>query len=386
MNDEERAEEIEQWGGGFRELHKRLGGHFVRSEPRERAMAYVKGLLSEIPRKNGWQLAEQAGELTPDGMQRLLSTAQWDAEAVRDEVRGYGVEWLGDETATLVVDETGFLKKGTKSVGVKCQYSGTAGRVENCQIGVFGAYASPHGYSLIDRAGYLPKEWAQDGARRREAKVPDGVDFATKPQLAQGQLARAFAAGVPCRWVTGESIYGGDRALRVWLEGQQRWFVLEINQDEPLWHEFVQVRADTLAAQIPDYAWQRLSCGKGSKGERLYDWALVALPRWQQSPDVLHALLVRRSLTDGELAYYVVFAPAQTRLDSLVQVAGQRWTVEECFELAKSEVGLDEYEVRHWPGWYRHITLSMFALAFLTATPTQAHQAESKKKDVRPPG
>lgn len=380
MNEEERLEEIELWGQEFRQLHNLLSAHFVRSEPRERAMAYLKGLLSELPRKNGWQLAEQAGELTPDGMQRLLSTSHWEAAAVRNEIREYVVEYLRDEAATLVVDETGFLKKGRKSVGVKRQYSGTAGRVENCQVGVFLAYASQHGYSLIDRELYLPKEWAADEARCQEAKVAKGVEFATKPRLARQMLERAFAADVPCQWVTGDSIYGGDRSFRLWLEAQQRWFVLEIKSDEPLWKEFVQVRAAALAAQIPDYAWQRLSCGKGSKGERVYDWALVALPRWQQASDVLHALLVRRSLSDGELAYYVVFAAADSHLDTLVQVAGQRWKVEECFELAKSEVGLDEYEVRHWTGWYRHITLSMLALAFLTVMRTQALQGESKKK------
>lgn len=384
MSEEERLEEIELWGQEFRQLHNRLRAHFVRSEPRERAMAYLKGLLSEIPRKNGWQLAEQAGELTPDGMQRLLSTAHWDAAAVRNEIQEYVIEYLRDEAATLVVDETGFLKKGRKSVGVKRQYSGTAGRVENCQVGVFLAYASQQGYSLIDRELYLPKEWAADEARCQEAKVPKGVEFATKPRLARHMLERAFATGVPCQWVTGDSIYGGDRSFRLWLEAQQRWFVLEIKSDEPLWQEFVQVRAAALAAQIPDYAWQRLSCGKGSKGQRVYDWAVVALPRWQQSSAVLHALLVRRSLSDGELAYYVVFAPADTHLDSLVQVAGQRWKVEECFELAKSEVGLDEYEVRHWTGWYRHITLSMLALAFLTVIRTQALQLESKKKEALP--
>ena len=289
-------------------------------------------------------------------------------------------EELGTPEGVLVVDETGFLKKGTHSVGVKRPYSGTAGRVENCQIGVFLGYASEKGPALIDRAVYLPEEWAADVERRTTAKVPAEIQFATKPELARRMLERAFAAGVPCTWVTGDSIYGGDRRVRRWLEEPYRWFVLGIAKNEPLWCEFEQKRADEWAATLPDEAWQRLSCGDGAKGPREYDWALFPLPRWGQSPDVLHALLVRRSLTAGELAYFVVFAPACTALQTLVSVAGMRWTIQECFEIGKDEVGLDEYEVRHWPGWYRHITLSMWALAFLTVTRLQALQAEQAQK------
>ena len=374
-------DELEVWGGELEVLRARLSQHFVRSEPRERAIAYVKGLMSDVPRKNGWQLAEQAGEGTPDGMERLLSTAQWDVDGVRDELQGWVIERLGDAEGILVVDETGFVKKGTKSVGVKRQYSGTAGRVENCQIGVFLAYATPQGYTLLDRAVYLPQEWVQDRARRREAQVPEEVTFATKPSLGRQMLARAIAAGVPFRWVTGDTVYGSDRQLRLWLEAEGRWFVLAVKRDEPLWQGFVQVRAEALLAQVPAEAWQRLSCGKGAKGERVYDWALVNVPRFQQSPDVLHALLIRRSLSDPtDLAYYVVFAPADTTLPTLIRVAGQRWTVEECIELAKNEVGLDHYEVRHWTGWYRHITLAMLALAFLTITRLDARLVEQKKR------
>jgi SRSO17 transposase len=373
-------EEVEIWAKELDILGTRIGKRFERAEPRDRAVRYIQGLMSNIPRKNGWQLAEYVGEATPDGMQRLLNTAHWDVDGVRDDLRYYVIEEIGTPEGILVIDETGFLKKGTHSVGVKRQYSGTAGRVENCQVGVFLSYASEQGHALIDREVYLPKEWAADTTRRTIAKVPTTIQFATKPELARQMLERAFAADVPCEWVTGDSIYGGDRRLRLWLEEQHRWFVLGIAKDEPLWCAFEQKRADEWAATLPDDAWQRLSCGAGAKGPREYDWALLPLPRWGQSPEVFHALLVRRSLADGELAYYVVFAPTGTTLQTLVTVAGQRWTIEECFELAKDEVGLDEYEVRHWPGWYRHITLSMWALAFLTVTRHQAMQTEQAEK------
>lgn len=376
------VETIEGWAGELKVLGSRIGQRFERSEPRERAVAYLKGLMSDVQRKNGWQLAEQAGEATPDGMQRLLSTAVWDVEGVRDDLRDYVVETLGSPDGVLVLDESGFLKKGTHSVGVKRQYSGTAGRVENCQIGVFLGYASAKGQALIDRALYLPQEWAGDEGRRREAKVPEAVTFATKPELGRQMVERAFTAEVPAQWVTGDSIYGGDRRLRLWLEEQQRWFVLGIGKDEPLWSGFYQQRADERAAALPEEAWHRLSCGAGAKGPRVYDWALLPLPRWGQSAAVFHALLVRRSLSDGELAYFVVFAPAGTALQALVTVAGMRWTIEECFEVGKSETGLDEYEVRHWPGWYRHVTLSMVALAFLAVTRCQARQLDSTKKQA----
>lgn len=379
-------ESVQAWAAQLDELVERTGARFARAEPRARVKAYLKGLMSDIRRKNGWQLAEHAGEATPDGMQRLLDTAVWDVEGVRDDVRAYVMEGLGTPEGVLVVDETGFMKKGTHSVGVKRQYSGTAGRVENCQMGVFVGYASAKGRALIDRELYLPQEWAEDAARRQEAKVPEAITFATKPELARRMLERVFAAEVPCMWVTGDSIYGGDRRLRLWLEAQKRWFVLGVGKDEPLWCGFEQKRADAWAAMLPDAAWQCLSCGDGAKGPRVYDWALLPLPRWEQPPDVRHALLVRRSLTDGERAYFVVFAPVDTPLQTLVNVAGQRWTIEECFEIGKNETGLDEYEVRHWPGWYRHITLSMLALAFLTVTRSQAVQAATPKKQPTQPG
>ncbi len=374
------AEIVEEWGGELRVVSTRLRRYFARSEPRQRAIAYIQGLLSDVPRKNGWQLAEQAGEGRPDGMQRLLSSSVWSADELRDELYTYVIEVLGESDGVLVVDESGFLKQGRHSAGVKRQYSGTAGRVANCQIGVFLTYASRGGHALLDRALYLPREWTDDRARCRQVGIPDEVCFATKPELARVMIERALAHGVPFAWVTGDTIYGGDRNLRLWLEEHHLPFVLTVAKDEPLWCAHRQQRADKLAKTVSGEGWSRLSCGEGAKGPRLYDWALVPLPRYMQPANVRHALLVRRSLTDGELAYYVVFAPADTSLQTLVNVAGQRWKVEECFELAKDEVGLDQYEVRHWTGWYRHITLAMWALAFLTVTRAHAVQLQAQKK------
>jgi SRSO17 transposase len=328
-------------------------------------------LLSPCERKNGWQLAELLGEATPDGVQRLLNAADWDAEAVRDDLRASIITHLGDAEAVLIVDETGFVKKGTYSVGVKRQYSGTAGRVENCQIGVFLGYASASGAAFLDRALYLPQEWAADLLRRQAAGVPETVRFATKPQLARQMLARAFAAGVPRAWVTADTIYGSDRRLRRWLEEQGQPFVLAVPCNEPLWWQGPRhVRADQIAGALPQEAWRRLSAGDGAKGPRVYDWAWTPLWRFQPLPaDQVwgHGLLVRRSLSDPtEMAYYVVFAPRDTTgLEEVVGVAGTRWQIEVGFEAAKNDCGLDEYEVRKWHAWYRHITLALLAHAFL---------------------
>jgi SRSO17 transposase len=374
-------DEVAAWGRGLGALHARIGARFRRAEPRRRALAYLRGLTSPVERKNGWQLAEQAGEATPDGMQRLLATADWDADVVRDDLRAYVVEQLGDPGAVFVIDETGFLKKGTKSVGVQRQYSGTAGRIENCQIGVFLAYASPQGRTFLDRELYLPKDWAADAARRDEAAVPEPVEFRTKPQLARAMLERALDAGVPAQWVTGDEVYGGDRRLRVWLEERQLPHVLAVKSTEPLWTRTTwrQVAAKTLAAGVPEEEWQRLSAGEGAKGPRLYDWARVPV-RALPDPGWDYWLLVRRSLSDPtDLAYYVCFCPADTPLAQLVAVAGTRWAIEECFESAKGEVGLDHYEVRRWPGWYRHITLALLAHAYLTVTRAGAEKGTRKR-------
>jgi SRSO17 transposase len=306
--------EVAAWTAGWDEIQGRIGPRFARSEQRQRVRHYVEGLLSPVERKNGWQLAEQAGERRPYGMQRLLAGAKWDADAVRDDLRAYVVAQLGDPRAVLVIDETGFLKQGTHSVGVRRQYSGTAGRIENCQIGVFLTYAAPEGHVLLDRELYLPREWADDTERRHEAGVPEAVSFATKPELARRMLARALAAGVPAAWVTGDSIYGGDRRLRVWLEQQEQPFVLAVTRAEPLWAvldgRWGQPRADVIAAHLSADQWRRLSAGAGAKGPRWYDWARVRLARLQLTAEEQrweHWLLVRRSRSDPtEVAYYLL--------------------------------------------------------------------------------
>ena len=373
------VEDAHQWSQELDKMHVRIASRFVRTEPRQRSLVYLRGLLSGVERKNGWQLAEEAGELTPDGMQRLLSTARWDADAVRDDLRQYVVEQLGDPAAILVLDETGFLKKGTKSVGVQRQYCGTAGRIENCQIGVFLAYSTERGHVLLDRALYLPHSWAEDVERRTEAGVPAAIAFATKPQLARQLLERAFMAEVPYAWVTGDEAYGGDRSLRVWLEQQHCPFVMAVRKNEALWMpSWTQVRADAVIAQVPDEMWQRMSAGAGAKGQRWYDWVRVRLGRWPE-PGWEHWVVARRSCSNpDEIAYYVGFVPSGTLLETLIAVAARRWTVEECFEQAKGEVGLDHYEVRHWVGWYRHMTLAMLALAYLAII--RAHLGDVAQK------
>jgi len=321
-------------------------------------------------------LAEQAGDASPDGMQHLLATYQWDADQVRDDLRAYVVEQLGDPAAVLVLDETGFLKKGTQSVGVQRQYSGTAGRIENCQIGVFLAYAGVKGRAFLDRELYLPKDWAADAERRTEAAVPAEITFQTKGQLGRTMLARAFTAGVPHGWVTGDEVYGGDGSLRRWLESEEQSYVLAVRANEYLWTWSAeaaprQETVATLTARLGEEAWVRRSAGEGAKGPRWYDWTLVPQRR-ELSAGWGAWLLVRRSRTEtAELAYYFVFAPSETTLETMVRVAGRRWSIEELFETAKGEVGLDQYEVRRWVGWYRHITLALLALAYLAAT--QAH-------------
>jgi SRSO17 transposase len=353
--------EAEGWAKGLDELAGRLAPRFGRVEPRRRLLAYLRGLLAPVGRKNGWQLAEAAGDRTPDGMQDFLGRMRWDADAVRDDLRAYVVEHLGDPEAVLVLDETGFVKKGEKSAGVQRQYSGTAGRVENCQVGVFLGYASRHGHALIDRALYLPEGWAGDEDRRAEAGVPAAVAFATKPKLGRAMLERALGAGVPCSWVTGDSVYGADRALRRRIEARGGLgYVLAVTSGQRLGGR----RVDGWAAQLPPEAWHRLSAGEGAKGPRLYDWAY--LPYRGAPPGWATGLLVRRKLDEpDELTFHLTLAPEGTDLATLVRVAGTRWTIEACFEAAKGEVGLDEYEVRSWTGWHRHVTLATLAHAYL---------------------
>jgi SRSO17 transposase len=366
------------------DIERRLAPYFARTEPRRRALAYLRGLLSPAERKNSWQLAEVSGAATPYGFQHLLGRADWQADAVRDELRTYVIQHLGEPHGVLVIDETGFLKKGHRSAGVARQYSGTAGKVENCQIGVFLGYASQLGQALLDRELYLPKAWTDDPVRCQQAGVPEDRRFATKPQLARQMLARAFAAGVPATWVAGDSVYGGDRRLRRWLEAQPQAYVLAVSGQEYVWLDGQQRQVKTILAALPAEGWARLSAGDGAKGPRWYDW------RWMPLADPLEPgwrrwLLVRRSIsTPTELTAYVVFARDDTTLEEAVRVAGTRWTIESDFEAAKSEVGLGHYEVRKWTGWYRHITLAMWALALLTVMRAGAIAVEALKKSLPP--
>ena len=372
--------EVQPWLQELLSVHSRLAPLFKRPEPRARVLGYLQGLLSNVERKNSWQLAEFIGDTTPDGVQHLLERAHWDADLARDILRDYVTEHLGDAEAVLIVDETGFIKKGRHSAGVKRQYSGTAGRIENSQVGVFLHYAGCGGGAFIDRQLYLPREWIEDRARCQAAGIPSSVEFQTKPQLAQRMIERALDAGVPCGWVTGDAVYGGDRRLRAWLESREQSFVLAVACNEPLcWLGPNYSSAQTIAQAQPASAWQRLSAGAGAKGERLYDWALVPLWRLQldeQERSWGHYLLVRRSLGEkSEHAYYVVYARRdKASAANLVRVAGRRWEIEVGFEATKGECGLDHYEVRRWQGWYRHITLSLLAHAVLVALRAQAQK------------
>ena len=316
-------------------------------------------------------------------MQHLLARADWDADAVRDDLLAYVAEHLGHADGVLVVDETGFLKKGTKSVGVARQYSGTAGRIENCQIGVFLGYAATKGRALLDRELYLPKEWTGDAPRLKEAGVPDAVGFATKLVLARRMIDRAVSAGVPARWVTADAVYGSDYHFRAAVEGHGLGYVVGVRADFAVWAGSRQVRVGTLLTEVPAGAWRRLSCGAGAKGPRVYDWAL--LPTNCPEPGVYARwLLIRRSVADPtEVAYFACGGPPGTTLPGLVRVAGARWAIEDLFELAKGDCGLDEYEVRSWVGWYRHVTLSLFALAVLSVIRSRAARSPRRKKGVR---
>ena len=359
----------------------RLRPRFRRRAAHHHAGSYLRGLLGEVERKNGWQLAEYAGYAQPRTIQRVLDRSAWDAEEVRGDLRAFVLEHLADPEGVLVVDETGFLKKGTKSCGVARQYSGTAGRIENCQIGVFLGYASPRGRAGIDRALYLPKDWAEGPERRAEAGVPEAVAFRTKPQLALEMIERALDAEVPAKWVVADEVYGGDGKLRRALEARDQAYVLAVKSNEKptTWPPYAppgQVAVAAVAGALAPDAWQRLSCGVGAQGERIYDWACIPL-RPALRDGWVHALLIRRHpIETDELAYYLVYAPVGTPLAELVRAAGCRWAIEDVFKLAKRQAGLDDYEVRSWTGWHRHTILALLALASLAVA--------AKKGEPRP--
>jgi SRSO17 transposase len=367
--------EVEDWQAELDGLLEVVGARFGRSEPRERLGGYVGGLVAGLERKNGWTIAEQAGEVSPDGMQRLLRRADWDIDGVRDDVRGYVIDRLGHTGAVLVNDDTGFIKKGVKSAGVQRQYTGTSGKRDNCQIGTFLAYVAPAGHALIDRHLYLPESWTSDPDRCRAAGIPEGTELQTKPRVAIGMLQRAIDAQVPFAWYTADEAFGQAKYLRVWLEERDVSYVVATRcNDDVSAHNIGHDRVDTIIAGLPEQAWKRLSCGDGAHGPRVYDWVRVPIrPFW--APGRGHWLLARRSISDPtEIAYYICYAPRRTTLTTLIWVAGRRWPVEECFKQAKQETGLDDYQVRTWRGWYAHITLSMLALAWLAAVRAAEHQ------------
>jgi len=352
----------------------RVAGRFPRVEPRRRARAFVLGLLADLPRKNCWTLAEHAGQATPDGMQHLLAGAVWDHDGIRDDVRALVVEHLADPGAVLVVDETGDLKKGTATVGVQRQYTGTAGKIDNAQVAVYLAYATPAGHGVIDRELYLPRGWLADAERCQVAGVPDQVGFATKPELARRMLERALDAGVPAGWVTADEVYGNSSVLRGWLEARQLPYVLAVKRTEPLTPPSgPPVPAARLVERIPPACWLRVSAGQGAKGHRWYAWSCLPLDSTGAPPGWERWLLVRRSLTSGELAYYLCAGPAGLPLVALVRVAGCRWRVEEAFQAGKGLCGLDQHQVRRWRSWYRWVTLAMLAYAFLVVAAAAQH-------------
>jgi SRSO17 transposase len=353
-----------------------MAGRFARVETRRRTRGFVLGLLADLPRKNCWSIAEHAGDRDPHGMQHLLNRASWDTDGVRDDLRDYVTSHLGDTDAVLVVDETGDLKKGTHTVGVQRQYTGTAGRIENAQVAVYLTYAGARGHAMIDRELYLPKSWTSDPDRLAEAGVPDDIEFLTKPALATGMLTRALDAGAPAGWVTGDEVYGADPALRAELEIRRVGYVLAIGCDRRVRTPAGLVRADQLTAALPRHAWQRLSAGPGAKGQRYYDWALITLAEpapADPADSQCWWLLVRRHRDTGELAFYRCYSPRIVPLRELVRVAGRRWTVEESFQTGKSLAGLDEHQVRRWTSWRRWTLLAMIAHALLTVIAAHEH-------------
>ena len=387
---------VAEWSGSLVEWEQelcswkaRLGPVFRRRQLRETGGAFLDGLMSGIERKTGWMMAEQAGLPGPWRMQALLGKSRWDADALRDEVRAYAIEALGCPDGVLVVDETGFVKKGRHSVGVARQHTGTAGRVENSQIGVFLAYAGRFGQALIDRRLYLPREWAEDGARRTKTQVPEEIAFATKPVLARAMIGEALDAGVPCAFVLADTDYGSDTGLRRMLEGRGQSYVLAVCGDHTLRFAatggLIQADPTTIADELEDGAWAAHAAGEGGKGPRLYNWARVALARHREDGRE-RWLLIRRSRRDpDEQAYYLVFCRAGTTLAELAGAAGLRWTIEECFQKAKDDLGLDHCEARSWHGWHRHVSLVMAAAAFLAKLAADLRRAAHGKRNETSP-
>ena len=357
--------DVDVWESELEGLLGRLRPLFYRTESKKHAGQYLRGLLSPIERKNGWTIAERVGELEPKALQRLLNLSPWDADAVLGLNREYAMEHLADPGGILVADPTGFAKKGTKSVGVQRQYSGTLGRVDNCQIATFLAYVTPgRDRVLLDRRLYLPQEsWVADQARCAQAGVPPEVVFKTRPQQVREMIESVLEAGVPFAWFTADEEFGQNPGLCDYLQTSRIPYVMAVPKTTRFTDATTRtVQFDELATQLPPNSWQRRSCGIGSKGFRVYDWALID----SDHPD--HQYLIRRSINGGEFAFYHCYNPHHARFAELVNVAGARWPIEECFGSAKNEVGLDHYQVRTWDAWHRHITLAMLAHTFLAIT------------------
>lgn len=376
---------LERWSDTLADLHGRIARRFARAEVRARAGRYLAGLLGRVERKNGWQLAEAIGEPEPRGVQRLLSAASWDADGVRDDLRTYVVEHLGDlVNGVLIVDDTGFVKKGDKSCGVARQYTGTVGATANAQVGVFLAYASGKGAAFVDRALYLPRAWTDDPDRCGAAGIPETVRFATKITLAQRMLERAFAAAVPARWVVADSFYGRSHAFRRWLEERGQAYVLMVPNTHAVRYQGRRQTATKLAERLPSETWTLRSVGTGVQGERRQLWA--CLPLSEECPAGMRRwLLVQRDVDDpSDLAYHLACGPDDTPVEELLRVCGRRWQIEEGFAQAKGEVGLDQYEVRTWAAWHRFMTLCLLAHAYLVVMRLAANQDEPAAEKGEP--
>jgi len=378
---------VGQWSEALEKLHRRIARRFARSEARDRAKRYLLGLLGRVERKNGWQLAEAIGETDPQGVQRLLNSAKWDADLVRDDLREYVVEHLGDEqSGVLIADETGFLKKGEKSVGVARQYTGTAGDTVNCQVGVFLAYASKKGTAFIDRALYLPEEWANDPKRRAEAGVPEEVAFANKVELAKRMLERAFEAGVMARWVLADSLYGRSHEFREWLEERGRAYAVMVPKTNAVDLGGRKKKIEQLAQRLSEDAWSEVVPVEASGERRPWRWAYLELAA-DPGKGMSRWLLARRgSEAPDDLAFYQAYGPEDTPVEELVRVCQERWAIEFAFEEAKGEIGMDHYEVRKWDAWHRYVTLCLLAHAFLVVTRLATRNEEvAHKKGILGP-
>jgi SRSO17 transposase len=368
----------DRWQAEFSAVADRIAPRFARHETRHHASELMLGLISGLDRKNCWTIAEHCGGTTPDGLQHLLSRAKWDADAVRDDLRDYITEAFGDPKAVLVLDETGDIKKGTHSVGVQRQYTGTAGRTENSQVAVYLTYAAGRGHALIDRALYLPRSWTEDSDRCDEAAIPAGErSFKTKPALAESMINRAVEAKVPAGWVAGDEVYGADPKLRRAIRGHGLGYVLTVAANRRMPTRAGRIRVDKLAAQLPKRAWQKRSAGLGARGLRMYSWAWIELLAEDDDDTGHHHLLIRRNDKTGELAYLRCYSPRPVTLSVLVRVAGQRWKIEECFQTCKGMTGLDQHQVRRWNSWHRWTTLAMLAYAFLAV-------ATAIERDIQP--